>query len=178
MKQGFRLTRPEVGEVIGIDDPTMEGLMSLPKRLLVMLCALALVASACGGGDDETSDDGGGDEGGGSGTTVTAVDFGFNPDSVSVEAGADVELTLQNDGEATHSLTIDDAGFEIEAEAGSSVSDTLTAPDEDTSLEFHCKFHPQMTGEIVVGAGGTGAGGSGEDDTGEGDAENDDGVDY
>jgi plastocyanin len=142
-----------------------------------MLCAVALVAAACGGGDDETED--GGDEGGGSGgTTVTAVDFSFNPDSLTVDAGAEVELSLQNDGEATHSLTIDDADFEIEAEGGATASDTFTAPDEDTTLEFHCKFHPQMTGEVVVGAGGTGAGSGGDDGTGEGEAENDDGVDY
>ena len=82
-----------------------------------MLCAVALVAAACGGGDDDAED--GGDDGGGSGgTTVTAVDFGFNPDSLTVDAGAEVELSLQNDGEATHSLTIDDADFEIEAEGG------------------------------------------------------------
>ena len=149
--------------------------MPLPRRLLITLCALALVAAACGGGDDEA--DGGGDEGSG-GTTVTAIDFGFNPDSVTVDAGAEVELTLQNNGEVSHSLTIDDADFEIEAEGGATASDTLTAPDEDTTLEFHCKFHPQMIGEVVVGAGGTGAGSGGDDGTGEGEAENDDGVDY
>ena len=150
--------------------------MPLPRRLLITLCAVALVAAACGGGDDEAD---GGDEGGGDGgTTVTAVDFSFDPGSVTVDAGAEVDLTLQNDGAVTHSLTIDDADFEIEAEGGATASDTLTAPDEDTTLEFHCKFHPQMTGEIVVGAGGTGAGSGGDDGTGEGEAENDDGVDY
>jgi plastocyanin len=141
-----------------------------------MLCAIALVAGACGGGDDE-ADNGGGDDGGDGGTTVTAIDFGFDPDSLTVDAGADVEITLENNGEVSHTLTIDDADFEIEAAGGESASDTLTAPDEDTSLEFHCKFHPQMTGEIVVGEGGTGAGGGG-DDTGEGAAENDDGIEY
>ena len=152
--------------------------MSLPKRLLVMLCAVALLAAACGGGDDE-ADDSGGDNGGDSGgTTVTAIDFGFDPDSLSVDPGAEVELTLQNNGEVAHSLTIDDADFDIEADGGAAASDTLTAPDEDTSLEFHCKFHPQMTGEIVVGAGGTGAGGGGDKDTGEGEKENDDGINY
>lgn len=152
--------------------------MSLPRKLLVLLCAVALVAAACGGDDED--EDSGGDNGGSeaAGTTVTAIDFGFDPDSLSVDPGAEVEITLQNNGEVAHSLTIDDADFDVEAEGGAAASGTLTAPDEDTSLEFHCKFHPQMTGEIVVGAGGTGAGGGGGDDTGEGSAENDDGIDY
>jgi len=155
--------------------------MSSPKRLLFLLFAVALMAAACGGGDDEADDSGGDDGSDTGGTTVTAIDFGFDPDSLSVEPGAEVEITLQNNGEVTHSLTIDDAGFDIEADGGDAAGDTLAAPDEDTSLEFHCKFHPQMTGEIVVGAGGTGAGAGGggdKKDTGEGDAENDDGYNY
>ncbi|MGH2754743.1 MAG: cupredoxin domain-containing protein, partial [Actinomycetota bacterium] len=157
----------------------------LSRKLLIMLCAVVLMATACGGGDDAGDGSGdGGDEGGNGGAatavTVTAIDFSFDPDSVEVEPGAEAEITLQNDGEAPHSFTVDDGDFEVEAEAGDSASGTFTAPDEDATLGFHCKFHPQMTGEIVVGAGGTGAGAGGGDksDTGEGSAENDDGIDY
>jgi plastocyanin len=151
--------------------------MSLRTKLLILLCATALLGAACGGDDDEGSDDEG--SGGSGGTTVTAEDFSFSPDSLSVEAGAEVDITLQNDGDVEHSFTSDDLDFEVEAEGGESASGTFTAPDEDSTLEFHCKYHPdQMTGEITVGSGGTGAGGGGDDGTGEGKAENDDGVDY
>jgi plastocyanin len=129
--------------------------MFRPQRIavtLVLVAALALLA-ACG------NDDGGG---GGESLEVTAADFSFDPTTLEVEPGAEVTVTLINDGETEHSFSIEDPEVEVEAEAGEEAETTFTAPDEGT-VEFFCKYHPtQMTGELVVGGGGASGGGGNE----------------
>jgi plastocyanin len=150
---------------------------------VVPAAALLLALGACGDNGDDIADEG--DESGGTPVTVVATDFAFDTETLILEAGESVELTLQNDGEAEHSFTSEDVGAEVEAEPGATASTTFTAPDEDGTFEFHCEYHPtQMIGEIVVGEGG--AAGSSEEtetteseDTTEGSSENDDGdYDY
>lgn len=153
------------------------------KWIVVPAAALLLALGACGDNGDDIADEG--DESGGTPVTVVATDFAFDTETLILEAGESVELTLQNDGEAEHSFTSEDVGAEVEAEPGATASTTFTAPDEDGTFEFHCEYHPtQMIGEIVVGEGG--AAGSSEEtetteseDTTEGSSENDDGdYDY
>jgi plastocyanin len=153
------------------------------KWLVVPAAALLLLLGACGDNGEDTSDEG---DGGGTPVTVVATDFAFDTETLTLEAGESVELTLQNDGEAEHSFTSEDVGAEVEAEPGATASTTFTAPDEDGTFEFHCEYHPtQMIGEIVVGEGGAAGSGSEEtdttesEDTTEGSSENDDGdYDY
>lgn len=136
-------------------------------RIGVLVLA-AVVFAACGSEDSGGSSTSDGSNDGGGGTTqsveVTATNFKFDPTSLDVEPGAEVAVTLTNDGEATHTFTVDDVDFEIQAEAGQSADGTFTAPDSG-SLDYRCAFHSQMTGTISVGGSGAGTGeGGGQDD--------------
>lgn len=134
----------------------------MPRRLVALAAVALFGLSACGGSDD-AEPGAGGDA---SSATVRATDFAFDPTSIEVDAGAEVEVTLVNAGNVTHSFTAEDLDVDVEAETGQEATATFTAPDEDTTIEFMCRFHPsQMTGEITVGAGG-GGGGSGDDGSG------------
>ncbi len=136
----------------------------MPRRLVALLIAAALLGAACGDSGSDDSDDGGGGAGG---VEVTAIDFEFKPATVEVEAGAEIDVTFTNAGTATHSFTAEDAGIDLEAEAGEEAEGSFTAPDEDASIEFVCRFHEQMMGTIVVGAGGDAGAGDGSKDDGE-----------
>ena len=142
----------------------------MPARLTALLAVALLSAAACG----DSSDDGGSDDGGSAAaTTVRATDFAFEPTEIEVGPGEEAEVAFVNAGNVTHSFTAEDLDVDVEAESGQETTATFTAPDEDTTIEFVCRFHPsQMTGEITVGDGGSGAGG------GSGSSEDSGGYDY
>jgi plastocyanin len=123
---------------------------------------VALTAGACGGDPGPDEDTTGTD---GNALEVTAVNLGFSPTTLEVEAGAEVELTFTNDDETQHSFTADDLGVDIVLDGGTSESTTFTAPDSD--VEWHCKFHATMTGTISTGATSTGGGNDGGTDQGD-----------
>lgn len=144
-------------------------------RLLALVTVMVLAGAACGSEEtpDGTSDPG--DEGSNGDVatiSVEAFDFGFEPNSISVDAGEEVEIEFENTGDAPHTFTSDELGVDIRTSAGGSGNAAVTAP-EDGTYGFACSIHPQMQGEIIVGTGGAGAG---DDGTTEGEAENDDGT--
>jgi plastocyanin len=151
------------------------------RRLLALLAVAVLAAAACGDSSDDQEtaprdqDTGGGvEEPAAPGTiSVKALDFNFEPAEISVEPGADVTIELLNAGSAAHSFTADSINVDITADVGGSALAAFPAPAEDASIEFHCRFHSQMTGTIVVGSGGSGAGSGGGGSGGEGEAEAD-----
>ena len=116
------------------------------------LTTLLLTVAACGSSGNSGSS-------GGTTVNVAAVDFAFQPTSLSVPAGATVTVDFANNGKTEHSFTLDNGGANVDAGAGSTATATFTAPQSGT-LTFHCTFHPQMTGTITVGSGGGGAGSS------------------
>ncbi|MFN2387994.1 MAG: cupredoxin domain-containing protein [Actinomycetota bacterium] len=117
--------------------------------LLASVVVAAPLLAACGGSDT-----------GGGSLAVTAADFRFEPAELTVHPGTETTLELTNEGEVEHSFTSDELGVDIEAEAGESATATFTSPDEDATVEFHCRYHPdQMRGTVVVGAGGGDTGG-------------------
>ena len=122
------------------------------RRILVALGIVALMAAACGGddaGSENASGSGssGGGGGGGAATTVTASDFAFDPESVTVAAGDGIELV--NDGEAEHNITAEDAGLDEDVDAGDTVT-IDTSGVEPGSYDFFCEYHPAMTGTLEV----------------------------
>jgi plastocyanin len=128
--------------------------MHLATRSVAALFAAALVLGACGGGDDDAAEDGSEAPAAG-GVTVTAQDFAFDPTTIEVESGEEVEVTLQNEDDTEHSITVEEAEFEIEAEGGESATGALSAP--ESSVEFFCKYHPdQMRGEVAVSGSASG----------------------
>jgi plastocyanin len=139
---------------------------------------LALSASGCGGDDDgdesagsgettEATDDAGagttvggagyGDEGDGATTTaadpganggdaVTVADFAFAPDSIEVPVGT--EVTWSNEDDTTHTVTADDAAFDLSLDgSGTTASHTF---DEAGEISYHCSIHESMVGTVVV----------------------------
>lgn len=147
------------------------------RKLLVLPLALALFAAACGSDDTEAngSTDTGDATGNGTTLQVSAFDFGFEPATISLDAGEEITLDFDNTGDAPHTFTSEDLDVDIRTSAGGGGTQTFTAP-EDGTYSFRCTIHPdRMTGEVIVGTGGPGAGGGGME---EGPAENDDGLDY
>jgi plastocyanin len=123
-------------------------------RLVGVMFALTLLATACGGEEEPPPDQGGGtptespsDAGdGGGGADLTTVDFGFSPTELSVTEGQTISVT--NIGETSHTFTTDDEAIDETIGAGETVDIDLTGA---TSGGFHCRFHPQMVGTLTVG---------------------------
>ena len=123
--------------------------MGAKRYVLFFVAAGVLALGACG---DDNGDGGGGSGNGGATQSVDlrAQDFAFDPSSIEVDSGAEVELTFNNEDDVEHSFTAEDLDAEVEAEGGESATTTFTAPESGT-VEFICKYHPdQMTGEISV----------------------------
>ena len=149
------------------------------RRRLVALVAVALLgAAACGDSSDDQDPAPRGEEGAAASVSLRATDFAFDPTTIEVDAGEEAEVTFVNAGNVDHSFTAEDLDVDVEASSGAEVTATFTAPDEDATIEFVCRFHPsQMTGEIVVGDGGSGSGSGGGGGGGGGSGESDD-FDY
>jgi uncharacterized cupredoxin-like copper-binding protein len=137
--------------------------------LIAIGAAFAVPIAGCGGGDDSstsadtntgeaTQASSPGGAGGGAGGTVdmTAVDYKFNPSDQSVKSG-EVTFNLKNDGQAPHSLEIEDVNGqdqEIEGDVGPGQSGTLKVNLPPGKYEFYCPVddHKEMgmEGEITV----------------------------
>jgi plastocyanin len=118
--------------------------MDLRKALVVGTVALAMLGAACGG------DDGGGGGGGGDGgASVSAVDFAFEPTTLSVSSGD--TITVTNEGEASHTFTVEEGEEHlIDQEVAPGASSEVTVDLEAGEYEFYCEFHPEMTGTLTV----------------------------
>jgi len=114
-------------------------------------------------GGEEATYHGTTDVSGESGFELELDDFYFGPTVLEGEAGQTLTLTLHNEGEAPHTLTIDGAvDEELEPEA-EGVTVDVTYPDTG-ALAFYCRFHrgQGMLGALSVegsletsGSGGT-----------------------
>ena len=85
--------------------------------------------------------------------TVVASDMRFDPTQITADAGADVNLTLRNDDEIVHDLTIPALGVRVTAQPGETA--TVGVPlDEAGTYAFFCSIpgHEQagMRGTLVV----------------------------
>lgn len=146
---------------------TIDSNVSLsPRRPLLAVAATALIAlglAACGssGGSSGatakdtttsateapggTTGDATSTSGSSAADTVVAKDFSLS--SVTVAAGA--EVTFENTGKATHTMTADDGSFDTGRVAPGSTA-KVTAPSTPGSYSFHCTIHPSMTGTLTV----------------------------
>jgi plastocyanin len=124
------------------------------RLVVAALCAVGLVA--CGSSGSSSSSDStsssssssssgsASSDAGSSEATITIKSFEFQiPDSVSPGA----TITVDNQDGTAHTVTSDDDEFDDTANAGTS---TFTAPTKPGSYPFHCQFHPQMVGTLVV----------------------------
>ena len=93
-------------------------------------------------------------------TSVSIVDFSFQPSSVTISAGESVIWT--NNGQAAHTVTADNGSFDSSPNCPSNLSDCMQPGDSYThtfssagTFAYHCKVHPSMTGTVVVEAAAT-----------------------
>jgi plastocyanin len=80
-------------------------------------------------------------------------DFYFGPTFISGPAGAKVKLELANEGEKSHTFTIDSAKIDQQVDPGGKSTVEVTLPASGT-LAFYCKFHVSggMQGAFTVSA--------------------------
>ena len=88
---------------------------------------------------------GGGDGGNGSGD-VMIVDFAYDPSAIFVSPGATV--TWYNAGDTAH--TVDSNSEVFESPTLNPGSDYSVTFDSAGFYPYHCDFHPNMTGMVIV----------------------------
>ncbi len=131
----------------------------MKKIYLPLVLSFMFVLTACGGG-------------GGPSTTfdVTFAEFTFTPTEFTIPAGQEITINAINNGAVLHEFVImklgetvgDDFGdedegniyWEVEAEAGDSVTATFTAPAEPGEYQVVCgtegHFVAGMVGKLTV----------------------------
>ena len=128
----------------------MRGLAGLLLSTLVLL-------AACGGGDD-------GDEAAaGETVAMTARDFAFEPENVTLDAAGTYTFRVTNDGDAPHALEIESEDIEEETDTidpGGSAELTVELAEGEYVLYCPVGDHRDrgMEGRLVVG-GADAAGG-------------------
>lgn len=79
--------------------------------------------------------------------TITIKDFGYGG-PITVAPGATVAVT--NMDSAGHTVTSDkDAAFDVKV-SGHGGTGTLTAPAQSGTYPYHCSYHPDMHGTLIV----------------------------
>jgi plastocyanin len=88
---------------------------------------------------------------------IEADDYYFEPTFVKVQPGEKVTITLENEGNATHTFTSDSLNIDQSVAAGKKAKFTLTVPSDGTAFAFHCTFHQSMgmQGAFFTKAGGS-----------------------
>jgi plastocyanin len=136
-------------------------------KLLALASAMVLLAVACGGDDSDTtstepplvalsgsvSNHGTKDLGAATKVEVELDDLYFAPTFIKAKPGAEVEVTLKNEGETLHTFTIDETKTNVELGAGEKSSVKVTLP-ATGALAFYCSLHREggMQGAFSVSA--------------------------
>jgi plastocyanin len=125
--------------------------------VLAMVALLALVACSGSGGGSDTTAGGGSDTTAGGGSDTTAAEEGGGAASVSIidfefsapaSVAAGTEITVVNNGDATHTWTEPGGAFDTgQITPGSSATVTIDTPG---TYDYVCSIHTNMTGTIEV----------------------------
>lgn len=119
------------------------------KRLWIGIAAAAIFLYGCA---EEQGSEPAGEGVQSLDVSVEAFDFYFEPQTIPVELGQEINLTFTNNGDNNHSFSAPDLDVEIEASSGNTVEGTFSVPNDPGSLEFFCKYHPDdMQGTITIG---------------------------
>jgi plastocyanin len=119
----------------------MRNLRAIAAGVLVPVVVIAL--SACGSSKKSAATS----SGSGGGTVIEAVDYRFNPKTLTATSGSQVKLTFKNNGTAEHDFSITQVKVDVEAEKGASKNVSFTAPSPGT-YEFFCKYHKDSNGMV------------------------------
>ncbi len=79
--------------------------------------------------------------------TLTVSDFAFDPTCLRVTAGS--RLTIDNRDASAHSFTVSGGAIDETLESETAEEIRLDALEPGT-YAFNCRFHPPMTGTLVV----------------------------
>ncbi len=79
-------------------------------------------------------------------TQVVIEGFVFNPMDITVKVGDTIEWINMDD--VAHTVTFEDARFDVEVPAGAVVSYTFT--EELGEARYFCAYHPLMRGSVLV----------------------------
>jgi plastocyanin len=92
---------------------------------------------------------GGDDGGGGSGAKidVQANNFSFDPAELEFEAGEDIHVKNGN-ANTPHTFTVDGTDIDVRLDPLEEAEVTLDL--DPGAYDFHCEFHPQMTGTLTI----------------------------
>jgi len=115
------------------------------RRGLVVLVSVLALAVAVLAGCGSSGGSGGSNSSASSKYVITIKDFLYTTPA-SVPPGA--KITVKNVDDTEHTVTADTGNaFDDDAPTGNS---TFTAPTKAGSYPFHCTFHPEMHGTLVV----------------------------
>ncbi len=82
---------------------------------------------------------------------MSVQDFYFSPAQLTVDSGTTV--TWVNQGNAPHTVTADDGSFDSGTlQPGQTFSQTFRSPG---TVAYHCNIHRQMAGSVTVSGGGS-----------------------
>ena len=116
----------------------------LPRLVAVLGLAVALVAAGCGSGGTPVPP--AGSSGPAAGTSVSIVNFAFNPSSLTVKVGDTVSWT--NSSGTGHTVTADDGSFDSgNLAGGAGFQHTFSAAG---TFSYHCSIHSSMKATIIV----------------------------
>lgn len=123
------------------------GERSAVTRIAIGSAFAAVVLAACGGGAEPSGDvaEGPGDA---DAVVITATDNEFAPSTLELDAGAEVQVEVANDGDATHDFTIETLDVSTgPIDADGVATATFAVPEGETT--FVCSLHAGMEGQIV-----------------------------
>lgn len=117
-------------------------------RVLVSLALTVFLSAECAG-EDTSGDEAAPADGEVHELAIGARDNEFVPTAVEVAAGQ-VELTVDNNGDAVHNVVNEELGVVAEAEGGEQATTTFTA--EPGTYELVCTYHRSqgMTATLTV----------------------------
>ena len=75
--------------------------------------------------------------------TLELDDYYFEPTFLKASPGATIHVELENEGDDTHTFTIDSLGIDQEVAPGDSATVDVTLPQEG-AVRFYCRFHGNM----------------------------------
>ncbi len=126
------------------------------KKIGMFLAAIALVGTlttACGGSNTSESTataSGSSSEASATevagGPTITIANMAFGQ-PLTVAPGS--TITIANNDTVEHSVTSDTAGT-FDQDVDGNEKATLTAPSQPGEYPFHCSYHPNMKGTLIV----------------------------
>ena len=115
-------------------------------RTRVPVVAVMLMAAGCSSGSS-TQSSAPTTTSGGTGA-LTIASFAYDPSPLTVGPGQKIPVT--NTDSAEHTVTSDMAGLFLADDVKNGKTVTFTTPTKAGTYTFHCQYHPNMHGTLIV----------------------------